>query len=154
MSWTMATDLLQEAIVTIQSGDRAAGQRLLIAVLKVDPFNESALLWLATTSNDSAWRRECFERVLAINPNNTAAQQALATQETPPPPSSVEPSAEPVIAPPLPQTEISPSPSDKLQALSKRKYTKKCPYCTKTNQMKAQVCRFCGRDLITGKGSR
>ncbi len=39
---------LQEAIKFIKSGDKAQGQQLLTQIIKVDPRNDTAWLWMTT----------------------------------------------------------------------------------------------------------
>ena len=72
---------LQEAIIAIQAGDKIAGQQSLVEILRSDPRNEDAWLWLAKTASESNKRRQCLERVLGINPDNEEAREALATLE-------------------------------------------------------------------------
>ena len=77
----MSDDLqakLQDGIAAARSGDRATGRRLLEQVTQGDPNNELAWFWLALCVNTVSERRACLERVLAINPNNARAKQALA----------------------------------------------------------------------------
>src|SRR3990172_12487577 len=74
--------LLREAISSIKSGNKTVGRQLLIRVLEEDDKNESAWLWLTqcvTTPNE---KRECFERVLEINPNNQHAKDGLKRMST------------------------------------------------------------------------
>ena len=47
------SDKLQQAIVLIKSGDKQNGERLLAEVLKADPGNEAAWLWMSgVVAND------------------------------------------------------------------------------------------------------
>ncbi|MEQ8672614.1 MAG: DPP IV N-terminal domain-containing protein [Aggregatilineales bacterium] len=69
---------LRDGIAAVQSGDKAKARRLLEQVVQQDSRNELGWMWLASCVNTSTERRECLERVLAINPNNTRAQEALA----------------------------------------------------------------------------
>ena len=69
---------LQQAVTAIKEGDKDTGRKLLLEILKTDPNNENALLWLSTTTNDVKKKQQCMERVLAINPNNEHAKQGLA----------------------------------------------------------------------------
>ena len=69
---------LQQAIAAIKAGDKVGGQRLLAEVIRNDPRNEAAWLWLSAVLDSDEQRRTCLERVLAINPDNATAQQGLA----------------------------------------------------------------------------
>jgi len=69
---------LRRAIAAIKAGDKVGGQRLLAEVIRNDPRNEAAWLWLSAALDSDQQRRTCLERVLAINPGNTTAQQGLA----------------------------------------------------------------------------
>jgi hypothetical protein len=70
---------LSQAIAAIKAGDKTIGQHLLAEVLKAEPNNEAAWLWLASLAETLEQRRPYLERVLAINPGNELAQQGLAT---------------------------------------------------------------------------
>ena len=69
---------LRRAIAAIKAGDKVGGQRLLAEVIRNDPRNEAAWLWLSAALDSDEQRRICLERVLSINPGNQAAQQGLA----------------------------------------------------------------------------
>ena len=69
---------LRRAIAAIKGGDKAAGRRLLAEVIRNDPGNEAAWLWMSAALDADEQRRVCLERVLAINPGNQTARQGLA----------------------------------------------------------------------------
>lgn len=69
---------LQEAIIAIKKGEKELGKKLLTEILRTDPNNEVAWLWMSTVVKDSSQRQQCLERALKINPNNQAAQRNLA----------------------------------------------------------------------------
>lgn len=69
---------LQAGIEAARSGDRTKARRLLEQVIEVDDSNELAWIWLASSVNTVRERRDCLERVLQINPNNTRAREALS----------------------------------------------------------------------------
>jgi PAS domain-containing protein len=69
---------LQDGIDAARRGDRPAGRRLLEEVIESDPDNELAWIWLASCVNTLTERRDCLERVLQINPDNTRAREALS----------------------------------------------------------------------------
>lgn len=71
-------NLLDQAISLIQAGDLETGQRLLAKVLRKEPDNVDAWLWLSTTLDDLDQRAECLRRVLTISPHNKIAWQRLA----------------------------------------------------------------------------
>jgi type VI secretion system protein VasI len=82
----MSSDL-QQAIAAIKAGDKSTGKRLLAQVLRADPRNESAWLWLAYAVDDTGQKRECLERVLAISPSNEWAREQLESIQRSPRPS-------------------------------------------------------------------
>jgi len=72
-------DYLQQAIAAIKSGDKAAGKRLLIdEVLKTNPRNENAWLWMTQVADADEDRLNYLRNVLKINPDNDAARRGLA----------------------------------------------------------------------------
>lgn len=89
---------LQRAIAAVRSGDKATGKRLLVQVLKEEPRNQAAWLWMSAVVETDNERRHCLERVLAINPNNETARQgleALRQKQTRHPPTQVQPKSPP-----------------------------------------------------------
>lgn len=70
---------LQKAITAIKKGDKVTGKKLLIEVLRADPQNETAWLWMSTVLKRLDQRKECLEKALAINPDNQNAQRSLET---------------------------------------------------------------------------
>ncbi len=68
---------LAQAIASIEAGNRQTAASLLAKLLREDPRNESAWLWLAAALTDPDRRRYCLEKALAINPANPVAQEGL-----------------------------------------------------------------------------
>jgi hypothetical protein len=116
---TPSSEKLSQAIAAVQAGDRKNGRRLLAEILQADPRNESAWLWLSQIVETEERRRECLRQVLTLNPNNQAAQAALAKLQPP----GVKPAAEsPHIEaqkPQQPSPEVSPPSRTRLKSLSK-----------------------------------
>lgn len=77
MSTENIQQLLQAGIRAARQGNRSAARRLLHEVIAQEPTNELAWIWLASVAENVQERREYLERVLAINPNNKRATQAL-----------------------------------------------------------------------------
>lgn len=71
-------DAVQHAL---QSGDRESARRLLAALLRADPQNVQAWLLMSEAVDTDTQRRECLQRVLAIEPDNQAARAGLAQLE-------------------------------------------------------------------------
>ena len=74
--------VLREAIASIKSGNKTLGRQLLIRVLENDENNETAWIWLTQCVTKPEQKRECFERVLEINPNNQHAIDGLKRLDT------------------------------------------------------------------------
>jgi hypothetical protein len=75
-------DTLDNGINAAKAGDAATARKLLKQVVKEDPDNELALMWLASSVTSSAERRLYLQQVVRINPNNQRARQALAQLST------------------------------------------------------------------------
>ena len=106
----MADNILQ-AIALIRQGRKAEAQRILLALLKSDPRNELAWLWLVETLPNDAQRIAALEQCLKVNPASVKARQGLerlkARLVTPPspirPPEKPDlPAAQPSIPPAAP----------------------------------------------------
>ncbi len=69
--------LLQQGIGEVRAGNKREGARLLAQVVKTEPQSEEAWFWLAAATDQPSEATACLRRVLAINPNNTRASQAL-----------------------------------------------------------------------------
>lgn len=83
MSMNRDTDLLlQSGIAAVRSGDKREGARLLAQVVRKEPQSEDAWFWLAAATDQPAEAAACLRRVLAINPNNARARQALNMLDT------------------------------------------------------------------------
>ncbi len=82
---TTVTDdpALQYAIEAISHGDMASGKQVLLRILRSNPRNEKAWLWLSDAYTSVEQRKMCLQRVLAINPDNQAARQRLAQLNAP-----------------------------------------------------------------------
>jgi hypothetical protein len=78
---TDTPSVLQQAIAAIQVGDRLAGQSLLVQLIETEPRNETAWLWLAAVIDSADRKRQCYQRVLAINPHNEVAMKGLSHLE-------------------------------------------------------------------------
>jgi hypothetical protein len=80
---TTPQNIPQKAIQAIQSGDREIAKRLLADILRADPQNAQAWLWMSGVVETDEQRRECLLRVLAIDPDNRAAQAGLVRLTVP-----------------------------------------------------------------------
>ena len=76
----MVIDMLMplgQAIEYIQAGDKEKGKQLLAQILEENPGDENAWLWLALCLTDIEQERDCYERILKINPQNQLAIEGL-----------------------------------------------------------------------------
>ena len=110
----------------LQKGDKATGRRLLGQVLRANPRNETAWLWLSAVVDDPRKREECLERALKLNPASEVAQRELSKLGQISVPSSQAAS-----------TPLAP-----------------CPYCAEPIREDARLCRYCGRNLVAAKADR
>jgi hypothetical protein len=68
---------LKQAIDLIKAGENEKARDCLIDVLKADPTNDTAWVWMAAVVETQLRKRECLEEALKHNPRNKIAQQAL-----------------------------------------------------------------------------
>jgi pimeloyl-ACP methyl ester carboxylesterase len=80
----MANDqLLQAALTAARAGNLEEAAALFARLVKEEPSSEQGWLGLGFCFSDDSRREYCFRRVLAINPNNSQARQALRLLENP-----------------------------------------------------------------------
>lgn len=72
---------VQTGIQYFNSGNKAGALQIFLEILKREPNNEIVWLWLAACVDKPEQKKDCFRKVLAINPNNINAQKALAELE-------------------------------------------------------------------------
>jgi hypothetical protein len=77
-------DLLLQAMDAKQRGDIAQVKQLLAQALIQDPHNEGAWMLMSEVVDDVKLKRNCLQRVLLINPQNSAANIALMKLDTSP----------------------------------------------------------------------
>ena len=68
---------LYDGAVALRQGNKERALELLMQVVEADEENEAAWLWLSGAVDELDDQQIALENVLAINPNNTAAQQGL-----------------------------------------------------------------------------
>ena len=89
--------LLQAGLTAARAGDMETAAALFARVVKLDPKSEQGWLGLGFCFSDQIKRQYCFQRVLAINPDNPQAKQALELIEdalSPPLPDNTSPTSQ------------------------------------------------------------
>jgi len=72
----MAT-LLEQAATHIKAGEIEKGKQILVELLRQNPKDENGWLWMSKCVTSTNQKRDCFNQVLQINPNNQYAQEGL-----------------------------------------------------------------------------
>lgn len=70
-------DLLRMGIAAAKRGNTDSARTILEQILQEDSSNERAMMWMAKLADTKAERQQWLNRVLSVNPNNQAAQDAL-----------------------------------------------------------------------------
>lgn len=71
-----ANDLIKQGIALYKKGDKLQAGRQFYQATQADPTNQIAWLWLAGCVDEEQDQRMCFEKVIAINSQSEAGQQA------------------------------------------------------------------------------
>jgi hypothetical protein len=71
------TLLLQRGIAAARSGQAIVARQMLQQVIKAQPDNEMAWLWLSGLMTTDEQKRACLEKVLEANPENVYARAGL-----------------------------------------------------------------------------
>lgn len=64
---------INDAIQAIKAGDKQRAHALLLDVIKAEPENVLAWLWMGEVYSDFRNKKDCYVRVLQIDPNNELA---------------------------------------------------------------------------------
>lgn len=90
--------LREQAVAHIRVGEIDKARSLLIEVLKQNPRDEDAWLWMSRCVTETEQKRYCFEKVLKLNPRNQQAIRSLSRLSKPvsPPTQSKVSQPEPV----------------------------------------------------------
>jgi tetratricopeptide (TPR) repeat protein len=77
MAQEQAKQLLQQGIAAARGGQADVARQLFRQAARFDPRNEAAWQWLITVAEDNNERVFCLKQLLAINPQNDRARDAL-----------------------------------------------------------------------------
>jgi hypothetical protein len=72
------SNLTQQGIDAYKAGNKDEAVRLLMQAVRENAQDENAWLYLGAAIDDQTKKRQAFQKVLAINPNNEKAKNALA----------------------------------------------------------------------------
>jgi len=122
-------NLLKEGIAALKAGQRIRARALLQEVVREQPDNVAAWLWLSGAVETDDERRECLERVLEVDPNNPHAKKGLER---------LGPRTARKLSAPMAVITEKPHPPSKMQT---------CPHCGLTVQGQHKFCTVCGRAL-------
>ena len=77
----MANEKLNSAISAFKSGNKVAAQQILSELVKTEPNNENAWLWLSACLTNVEHKKYCLNKALTINPDNQNTKKALSQLE-------------------------------------------------------------------------
>jgi hypothetical protein len=73
----MTDDLLQRGIAALKAGDKAEARRLFGRIIRQNPRDDQAWLWMSGAVDTAQECLTCLNKVLEINPHNEIAQRGL-----------------------------------------------------------------------------
>lgn len=140
----MTHEKMNSGISAFRNGNKKIASQLFSEIVKSEPNNEHAWLWLAASIDNLEQKEFCFKKVLSINPENENAKKALLQIKQPSAPSfddliNNSPANNGSDAK---KNHIVTNPSKmEVQAL-------KCPMCGGNISPHERECSYCGSTLI------
>jgi hypothetical protein len=140
---------LRMAKQALDAGDNTTARNLVLQVIRQNPQNETAWLWLSALVNDPKKERDCLQKVLEINPMNDIARQhferlTVKVQPAPIPQPQPMPAAPRPVAQPSAVVQAAPQPSSVMPVPAG-------PYIAlPTDQLKAILDREVMRQIKRG----
>jgi tetratricopeptide (TPR) repeat protein len=136
---------LTDGIAAVKAGQRAEARELLLRVVNADENNVRAWLWLSDVVTTLEDREVCLQNVLALDPENEAAQRGLAKVHT-----EIEttPEIEPESA--LPHVEVETAPVNRVAfdfSDTELADPLLCVYCGHSTREEDRQCPQCKREL-------
>lgn len=142
----MSQDKLNSAIAAFKSGDKNVAQQILSDLVKSEPNNENAWLWLSACLTNVEHKIYCLNKALSINPNNQNAQKALAQLQP-----SLEPSFDDIVSSHS-QNAVTPA------SITTSSTTLICPSCGGRLETPDNTdvihCMFCGTKILLSPTER
>lgn len=117
-------EILQAGVSALKSGNRKQASAIFSKLVQEFPRSERGWYLLGMTLTDSEQRIFCFQRVLAINPNNQDADKQIALLSQP----KVDPPPPAWSTQPPPQIEAQPISQPISQPVSPFAYDEETPY--------------------------
>ncbi|RLC62262.1 MAG: hypothetical protein DRI48_09765 [Chloroflexi bacterium] len=162
----LVDDYVHRVAAAVESGHREQARELLDRVLEWDENSVEAWMLLSRVAETSDERESCLQRVLALDPGNEAARQALdAIRRRREALQAEEPAGEPAAGPAIQQAPASPvrlHPAAPLYAgeEAEERFSLslsddglndeyQCPYCAAPTEPRDRRCRSCGGKLWT-----
>jgi hypothetical protein len=136
--------LLAQAVASAQAGRREQAYNLLLNVVELDRYNETAWLWLSTVTDNVEDQRICLENILTINPDNAPARERLAGLGG----NGYGGTSSHIICP-----QCGAGNRDFVIECGACGYAfvRRCPRCSAFNSVDAQACSECGAELIQNR---
>ena len=142
----MAQEKLNSAITAFKSGDKIVAQQILSDLVKSEPNNENAWLWLSACLTNVEHKKYCLNKALSINPGNQNTKKALSQLEV-----SLQPSFEDIVSS-SPQAVSIPAPVAASSTLLI------CPSCGGKLETPSNTdvihCMFCGTKILLSPTER
>lgn len=135
---------LAQGIAAAQAGRKAEARQLLIEVVKADQKQVTAWQWLKEVVDRPEDKTVCLERILALDPANSAAKQELSRLQAKP-----KQPVRPKYLDEAPDVEA----EDEPTAVTPDEFANEwlCPYCTTLTKPKQTRCPKCLRRLVIAR---
>jgi tetratricopeptide (TPR) repeat protein len=138
----MSQEEINSGITAFHSGNRKAALQIFAEIVKSDPRNETAWLWLAASVDDVDQKEFCFSKVLEINPNNESAQKAILQIKK-----TLPPSFDDLVSSSAKLEDVT-QPGAFTRGSKVNVQALQCPMCGGNINLHERECGYCGSTLI------